>query len=76
MKGSAVIFLYLLNCVLYIYCKISIVFGQLICGILVWQPGLNPSSFAVKAQSPNHWNAREFPQSFKHMDSRALLHKY
>ena len=31
------------------------------CGILVPQPGTEPELLAVKAQSPNHWTAREFP---------------
>ena len=30
------------------------------CGILV-SPGIEPVPPAVKAQSPNHWTAREFP---------------
>ena len=30
-------------------------------GILVPQPGIKPVPSAVKAQSPNHWTAREFP---------------
>ena len=33
------------------------------CGILVLQPGIEPCPSAVKAQSPNHWTAREFPSS-------------
>ena len=32
------------------------------CGILVPWPGIEPSPSAVKAPSPNHWTAREFPQ--------------
>ena len=31
------------------------------CGILVPQPGIEPETSAVKAQSPNHWTAREIP---------------
>ena len=31
------------------------------CGILVPQPGIEPGPSAVKAPSPNHWSAREFP---------------
>ena len=31
------------------------------CGILVPQPGIEPRPSAVKAQSPKHWTAREFP---------------
>ena len=34
------------------------------CGILVPQPGIEPSSPAVEAQSLNHWCAREVPISF------------
>ena len=30
------------------------------CGILVPWPGIEPVPSAVKAQSPNHWTAREF----------------
>ena len=39
----------------------------LACGILVSRPGIEPGPPAVRAQSPNHWTAREFPiiQSFK-----------
>ena len=31
------------------------------CGILVPRPGVEPKTSAVKAPSPNHWTAREFP---------------
>ena len=31
------------------------------CGVLVPQPGIEPGPLSVKAQSPNHWTAREFP---------------
>ena len=31
--------------------------------ILIPQSGLEPRATAVKAQSPNHWTAREFPQT-------------
>ena len=34
------------------------------CGILVPRPGIEPGPSAVKAQSPNHWTAREFPKYF------------
>ena len=30
-------------------------------GILVYRPGIEPVPLAVKARSPNHWTAREFP---------------
>ena len=33
------------------------------CGILVPQPGVEPTPLVVKAQSPNPWIAREFPHS-------------
>ena len=32
------------------------------CGILVPWPGIELRTLAVKAQSPNHWTAREFPE--------------
>ena len=32
------------------------------CGILVPRPGIEPRAMAVKAPSPYHWLAREFPQ--------------
>ena len=32
------------------------------CGILVPRPGVEPRLSAVKAQSPNHWTTRAFPQ--------------
>ena len=35
--------------------------GRAACGILVPQPGIEPGPSAVKAPSPNHWTAREFP---------------
>ena len=31
------------------------------CGILVPQPGTEPKSPAVEAQSLNHWTSREVP---------------
>ena len=31
------------------------------CGILVPQPGIEPTPPAVEAQSRNHWTAREVP---------------
>ena len=33
------------------------------CGILVPQPGIEPGPLALRAQSPNHWTAREFPDT-------------
>ena len=35
---------------------------QTACGILVPRPGIEPAPSAVKARSPNHRTAREFPQ--------------
>ena len=35
----------------------------LACGILVPGPGIEPAPSAVKAQSPNHWTTREFPET-------------
>ena len=32
------------------------------CGILVLQPGIKPWPLAVRAWSPDHWAAREFPK--------------
>ena len=38
------------------------------CRILVPRPGIKPRPSAMKAQSPNHWTAREFPSyAFKMM---------
>ena len=31
------------------------------CGILVPRPGFEPVPSSVKALSPNHWTAKEFP---------------
>ena len=36
------------------------------CGILVLKPGIEPEHLAMRAQSPNHWTAREFPRSSFH----------
>ena len=32
------------------------------CVILVPSPGIEPGPMAMKARSPNHWTAREFPE--------------
>ena len=32
------------------------------CGILLPRPGIEPRATAVKAPSPKHWTAREFPK--------------
>ena len=34
------------------------------CGILVPRPGIEPRPLAVKAPSPNHQTAREYPTGF------------
>ena len=34
------------------------------CGILVPRPGIEPGPIALKAPSPNHWTAREFPITY------------
>ena len=34
------------------------------CGILVPQPGIEPMPLVVRARSPNHWTAREFPRIY------------
>ena len=31
------------------------------CGISVAQPGIEPRPLTLRAQSPNHWTARELP---------------
>ena len=38
------------------------------CGLLVPRPGIEPGPLAVRAQSPNHWTAREFPLCYSHLD--------
>ena len=40
---------------------VCLFFGCVARGILVPRPGIEPGHLAVKAQSPNHWTAREFP---------------
>ena len=46
-------------------------------GILVPQPGTELGPTAVKAQSPNHWIAREFPRSdFKWGKKRTHTHTH
>ena len=36
-------------------------FGREVCGILIPQPGNEPTSSAVKAECPNYRTPREFP---------------
>ena len=54
-----------------IYIRISIYVSiymfwpcRIACGILVPQPGIEPGAPAVRAPSPNHWTAREFPSIY------------
>ena len=35
--------------------------SRMACGILIHQPGIEPGPLAVRARSPNHGTAREFP---------------
>ena len=37
---------------------------HLACGVLVFQPGIEPWPWAVRAWSPNHWTTREFREQF------------
>ena len=42
----------------------NVFFGRtvhMICGILVPQPGIEPTHPALEAQSPNYWATREIP---------------
>ena len=34
------------------------------CRILVPQPGIEPAPLAAKAQSPNHWTAKEYSSMY------------
>ena len=55
------------DCVLkacFVFNVIYLFIGRAACGILVLRPGIEPQPSAVKAQSPNHWTAREFPLNF------------
>ena len=40
------------------------------------QPGIEPAPSAVKAQSPNHWTAREFPIKFPSFLSKQPYFQY
>ena len=46
-------------------CRVSFFFWpcRTACGILVPQPGIEPASPALEAQSLDHWTTREVPQS-------------
>ena len=39
------------------------IYKFLACEIFVPQPGIKPTPLAANVQSPNHWTAREFPQT-------------
>ena len=52
--------------VFWLYCKAY--------GILVPRSGIEPRPSAVKAWSPNHWTAREFPKT-KQFLNQWILHK-
>ena len=47
---------------LFIYLFLFFIFGRAAGGILAPRPGIEPAPLAVKAQSPNHRTAREFPK--------------
>ena len=44
------------------------------CGILVPRAGTEPRSLAVKVQNPNHWTAREIPNSFIIIETFLIAH--
>ena len=48
------------------------------CGILVPRTGIHPRPSEVRAQSPNHWAAREFPleSSFKGNTDAEVPHSF
>ena len=50
--------------------------GQAACGILVLRPGIEPGPPEVKAQSSNHWTAREFPAAPFYSFLMWLLEKF
>ena len=54
-------------CVCVCVCIIYLFFWpcRMACGISVPQPGIKPGPSAVRARSPNHWTAREFPYILK-----------
>ena len=52
--AGAFIFFFIFKFYLFIY-------GRAACGIFVPQPGIEPLTPAVEAQSLNHWTAREVP---------------
>ena len=60
---SVYMFMYIHICMYIIYIHIWYFFWppRAACGILVPQLGVGPGPSAVKAPSPNHWTAREFP---------------
>ena len=53
----------LLNLLQYCFCLCFGFFGLEACGTLSPQAGMEPAALALEGQSPNHWTAREFPES-------------
>ena len=47
--------------VLFYYFYVLFWLSRMACGILVPPPGIEARALAVRAQSPNHWTARELP---------------
>ena len=47
----------------FLFCSVLFCFGphHRVCGTLVSRSGIEPKPTSVKAQSPNHWTAREVP---------------
>ena len=50
-----------------------LLFDLAACGILVPQPGIEPRPSAVKAWSPNHWTAKEFPSFIIFLNKRLYI---
>lgn len=50
---------------------------SVLCGLrdlkIVCQPGTEPGLLAVKAQSPSHWTAREFPINISFKINRSTV---
>ena len=46
---------------MYQKCYYHLCFGHVACGILVPQPGIEPTLPVVEAQSANHWTFRKGP---------------
>ena len=67
LQNSMLIQCHIVNLVFFLYFFFSFFFFWPCCvasGILVPQPGIEPAALAVKAPSPNHCTAREFPVNF------------